>query len=863
METEEREEASPNSTAETDEVAISGHACGICGRSFPLLSSLSQHMRRHTGEKPYKCPYCDHRAAQKGSLKAHIRSHKLGLLGHDLRDADGALDVPETLEPSEIVSTPQKSHAVNGKVKKKGTKKKNRDGVEDGDEDDGVSCTCSVCGQVFSQVLLLKSHMKRHRSSQDYGCRICGRRFRQAWFLQSHMRIHKAQLRGDRSNEPPITINGVPQDAASLVNDECLYELCGGCGNFFSDCRALRLHEKLHKLNHGCHQTQKIRQEQFEMSETDADKRHFLEGLDLMCVGPKRVSEEKSLGRRIPALDPVCSYQAWQLATRGRLAEVTEKGHGWEERLADAEVAYDVEKGEYVPLKPDRKRKPADASSAYGKKIKGDAYLDRTQGGDKPLCQKDRILLNGLGHAFYEVLQTRTAKDVGLAAEQANIVRSREQEDKTTHFCHHCDFHASDASAFGSHLLLQHQDVLGSLSKHRYTDYLRSRSVMLSQPYWNPYTCLPSHTSTEPIVTGADVKGQRPQPDDAESLLNLSSAGEGHAAVNHVVQTKGLVRHQCPYCAHTSSYPEVLWIHQRLAHKVDASSSVAPKWAPYINNPKSLRSSVNQWRRTGPPPFLEGKDCPVFPAPRSQRTVPPEYAIHKGSKHAAPKGQSGVVKSKHQPKESGSDETVGVLPHKKCGEEKRAKDSESKRSGRRAMPSRILVPRKSTAGYRVACQPKPTAHPSAGEANFPQEGLGFMLARKHGAAPSNPTADGPPPRRQSWDSSSSPAGPDLWASVNMWDHKAYFDSLRFAQGKNDPAGDTPMDVNILSLLKHYSPHDPAGLYQHWGFVDPRMDPQALLQFNGNYGKEVGSASDASKQVSSHSSSPSGSLHKGT
>ncbi|GLD59142.1 zinc finger protein 516-like isoform X1 [Lates japonicus] len=79
--------------------------------------------------------------------------------------------------------------------------------------------------------------MKRHRSSQDHGCRICGRRFRQAWFLQSHMRIHrvKAQMRGGKNNEPPATINGVPQDPASLINEECLYELCAGCGNFFYD----------------------------------------------------------------------------------------------------------------------------------------------------------------------------------------------------------------------------------------------------------------------------------------------------------------------------------------------------------------------------------------------------------------------------------------------------------------------------------------------------------------------------------------------------------------------------------------------------------------------------------------------------
>ncbi len=454
METEERKDVSQKSTAkikaETEEDVISGHTCGVCGRSFPLLSSLSQHMRRHTREKPYKCPYCEHRTAQKGSLKAHIRSHKLGLFGHNLSDKEvegdqERKDNADTPDPPENVSTSDKAHNVNGKVKKKGSKKKvkGKDGVEVGDGADGGSCTCSICGQVFPQVLLLKSHMKRHRSSQDHGCRICGRRFRQAWFLQSHMRIHrvKAQLRGGKSNEPPATINGVPQDPASLTNEECLYELCAGCGNFFSDRKTLRIHEKLHKLNHS--RTQNPPQEDIEASELHNAKRHFLESLNLTCVGPRETSEEKSLGRRIPELDPVCSDQAWQLATRGRLVEVTEKCLGWEERLADAEVAYDTEKGEYVPLKQEKKRKQIDTSSSNIKKMKGDAGLDQTsnsvahaKGGDKRICQKDRILLNGLGHAFYEALQTKKVKDVQFTPKQTSSIRSQDQEGKpyTSHY---------------------------------------------------------------------------------------------------------------------------------------------------------------------------------------------------------------------------------------------------------------------------------------------------------------------------------------------------------------------------------------------------------------------------------------------
>ncbi|XP_071528450.1 uncharacterized protein [Panulirus ornatus] len=50
------------------------HPCPQCTRAFTSLRDLNRHFLTHTGEKPYQCPHCPHRANRKGNLKTHIRA---------------------------------------------------------------------------------------------------------------------------------------------------------------------------------------------------------------------------------------------------------------------------------------------------------------------------------------------------------------------------------------------------------------------------------------------------------------------------------------------------------------------------------------------------------------------------------------------------------------------------------------------------------------------------------------------------------------------------------------------------------------------------------------------------------------------
>ncbi|ELU06730.1 hypothetical protein CAPTEDRAFT_130857, partial [Capitella teleta] len=45
-----------------------------CTKAFMTPSLLKRHYTAHTGEKPFKCPFCPHATTQKCHLKLHVRS---------------------------------------------------------------------------------------------------------------------------------------------------------------------------------------------------------------------------------------------------------------------------------------------------------------------------------------------------------------------------------------------------------------------------------------------------------------------------------------------------------------------------------------------------------------------------------------------------------------------------------------------------------------------------------------------------------------------------------------------------------------------------------------------------------------------
>ncbi|NXI60835.1 ZN217 protein, partial [Chloroceryle aenea] len=192
-------------------------------------------------------------------------------------------------------------------------------------EKDNEELSCEVCGQTFGEAFDVEAHMKKHKDSFTYWCNVCGRRFKEPWFLKNHMRTHTgkpgSKNKHQQGSECPITINEVVQEHVT-ENVTSPYKICMVCGFLFLNKETLIEHSKVHTKESV--PSGESPQVTGEPNTGEPSREEFFRFLNLRPNSVPENDKSQKPVKWIAELDPFNTYQAWQLATKGKIAV----GHG-------------------------------------------------------------------------------------------------------------------------------------------------------------------------------------------------------------------------------------------------------------------------------------------------------------------------------------------------------------------------------------------------------------------------------------------------------------------------------------------------------------------------------------------------------
>ncbi|XP_076854245.1 zinc finger protein 536 isoform X2 [Brachyhypopomus gauderio] len=309
----------PTGAGQQDEQALNpatGFRCTFCKGKFKKREELERHIR--ILHKPYKCTLCEFAASQEEDLISHV----------------------------------EKAHITAESCQGQGA------GVGGG-EKPANEFRCDVCGQIFSQAWFLKGHMRKHKDSFEHCCQICGRRFKEPWFLKNHMKVHLNKLAikskppmgsaaGDQDGPSVNSMSSLAQEAHANLYSRYISCLQGGFLAPDKQGLAEQQHQMLAKAGIAMKEKEmlgKLLGPMAGMSHGlgESEKRSLLGCLNLVPPLKSSCMERLQAAAKVAEMDPLNSYQAWQIMARSMAMERSfmpkeqhHATHGQEEEMTSA-----------------------------------------------------------------------------------------------------------------------------------------------------------------------------------------------------------------------------------------------------------------------------------------------------------------------------------------------------------------------------------------------------------------------------------------------------------------------------------------------------------------------------------------------
>ncbi|XP_011259645.1 zinc finger protein 2 homolog [Camponotus floridanus] len=219
--------------------------CDECGKQYRTNYKLQEHMRKHTGEKPFQCTTCEKAFRSKIGLAQHTATHT-GKFDFNCSTCGKGFQCKSYLivhqrVHSDVKPYPCMTCGQNFKTKQSLLDHENRHlGVK--------PYMCEICGRGFITKGLCKSHQKIHSGTDNrqYPCAVCNKMFVSKSYLNTHLRIHT----GEKPYLCEVCGKGfltrVDLKIHSTMHTGEKSFKCEICGKVFARRAALRCHRRSH-----------------------------------------------------------------------------------------------------------------------------------------------------------------------------------------------------------------------------------------------------------------------------------------------------------------------------------------------------------------------------------------------------------------------------------------------------------------------------------------------------------------------------------------------------------------------------------------------------------------------------------------
>ncbi|KAI4455349.1 zinc finger protein [Holotrichia oblita] len=169
------------------------HICEVCGLKCASNANLIEHMRTHTGDRPFSCEMCGKGFAQRSTLATHIKSIHTREKPYICETCGMAFISPALLRKHRLVHVPNRERKfvcdVAGCNKSFRDKQGKREHMKRHNPDKKYKCT--VCDKAFLTGQHLRRHIICHTGEKPFDCTICNKTFNQKGNLKIHLRSHR------------------------------------------------------------------------------------------------------------------------------------------------------------------------------------------------------------------------------------------------------------------------------------------------------------------------------------------------------------------------------------------------------------------------------------------------------------------------------------------------------------------------------------------------------------------------------------------------------------------------------------------------------------------------------------------------